>query len=127
MRRIRVDSALNCLWLKLRPDTHQHYEYIAVEQVSGNVHSFINVKPWTQFFDLKGRTDLPRSSAHNITVQNCEIDCIICFDTEADPAHYTLSDFTFRNLNVTTRTRGDAEGCFDNLTLENCQITAKDA
>lgn len=59
MRNCRVQEASRLLWLKMRPDTPQLYEYILVENIKGQAHSFIYVKPWTQFFDLKGRSEVP--------------------------------------------------------------------
>lgn len=49
MRHIKVDSGYNLLWLKMRPDTPQHYEYITIEYVQGKIFNFININPWTQF------------------------------------------------------------------------------
>lgn len=42
----------------MRPDTPQHYEYISVEDINGKIDSFININPWTQFYDLKDREDV---------------------------------------------------------------------
>lgn len=55
LRRIKVGSGSNLLWLKMRPDTPQHYEYITLENIEGNITNFININPWTQFYDLKDR------------------------------------------------------------------------
>ena len=61
LRNCDVKDATRMLWLKMRPDTEQNYEYITVEGIRGNVKSMLFVKPWTQFFDLKGREDVPYS------------------------------------------------------------------
>ncbi len=61
MRNCHVSEAERLLWLKMRPDTPQMYEYVTVENVKGQAHSMIYAKPWTQFFDLKGRADVPLS------------------------------------------------------------------
>ena len=74
LRRINVKKGNNLLWLKMRPDTPQKYEYIRAEDIKGMVSSFININPWTQFFDLKGRSDIPLSYAENITMKNMDID-----------------------------------------------------
>ena len=55
LRRINIKEGKNLLWLKMRPDTPQHYEYISVEDINGKIDSFININPWTQFYDLKDR------------------------------------------------------------------------
>ena len=45
IRRLKVDHACNLLWLKMRPDTPQHYEYITMKQVDAVVESFVNINP----------------------------------------------------------------------------------
>lgn len=99
MRNIKVQDAVRVLWLKMRPDTPQHYEYITVENISGQARSMIYVKPWTQFFDLKGRADVPLSYSDHITMRNIELDCEIFFDV-AITEHDRLSDFKFENLDI---------------------------
>src|SRR5690606_27671979 len=99
MRNIKVQDAVRLLWLKMRPDTPQHYEYITVENISGQAHSFIYVKPWTQFFDLKGREDVPISYSDHITMRNINLDCEIFFDV-AITEHDRLADFSFENLEI---------------------------
>lgn len=54
LRQICVENSCNLLWLKMRPDTPQNYEYITVEDVKGSAQNFLFVRPWTQFFDMKG-------------------------------------------------------------------------
>ncbi|WNH10524.1 glycoside hydrolase family 28 protein [Thalassobellus suaedae] len=99
MRNCKVTDAKRLLWLKMRPDTAQNYEYITVENITGQAHSFIYIKPWTQFFDLKGREDVPLSYSDNITMRNIDLKCDIFYDmkiTEYDK----LTNFTFENINV---------------------------
>lgn len=98
LRRIQVDKADRLLWLKMRPDTPQNYEYITVEEISGNVTSFLFVHPWTQFFDLKGRKDVPMSYGSHIVMRNIELECKTFFNVKRADDQYRLSDFTFENL-----------------------------
>ncbi|MDE6374769.1 MAG: exopolygalacturonase, partial [Alistipes sp.] len=100
LRRCRVDRADRLLWLKMRPDTPQHYEHILVEEVSGNAHSFLFVMPWTQFFDLKGREDIPLSQVSHVTMRHIDLACDTFFDVVQADDQYRLSDFTFRNLRI---------------------------
>lgn len=90
----------NLLWLKMRPDTPQLYEYITVENIKGNVKNFILVAPWTQFYDLKGREDKPMSFSDHITMRNCDINCNVFFNVKQQEEVYHLSNFTFENLNI---------------------------
>lgn len=99
MRNCTVKDAVRLLWLKMRPDTPQKYEYITVENITGYANSMIYVKPWTQFFDLKGRKEVPLSYSDHITMKNIELECNIFYDmkiTEND----RLSNFTFENLKI---------------------------
>lgn len=108
VRRIQVDSGNNLLWLKLRPDTPQHYEYITVSEVKGNITNFINVNPWTQFFDLKGRTDKPLSKADHVTMEKCECNCDVMYNVKFAHDQYILENFTFSDLKVNYKDIGEA-------------------
>lgn len=99
VRRLQVDQAARLLWLKMRPDTPQNYEYILVEDITGNANSFLYIKPWTQFFDLQGEETIPLSYASHVTMRNIDLKCNRFFDvTESD--QYILSHFTLENLNI---------------------------
>lgn len=119
LRRIKARSASNLLWLKLRPDTPQRYEYITVEEIEGRVHRFLYIRPWRQFFDLKGRTDKPLSVAHHITMRNCRCDCKTYFSVEKSEEDYHLSDFTFENLHIRAAETDFSEDAIENFTIKN--------
>ena len=119
IRRLQVSTGGNLLWLKMRPDTPQVYEYITVEDVKAKVKNFININPWTQFFDLKGRTDKPISRAQHITMRNCECECNHYFNVTPQKEQYHLSDFTFENLHNKAENIGFDEGIVENMTVTN--------
>lgn len=123
LRRIQVLDGMNLLWLKMRPDTPQLYEYITVEDIKGKIVSFIHVMPWTQFFDLKGRQDIPLSVAENITMQNCECRCKTYFDVVPNLEQYLLRNFTFRNLRITAENNGYSDGMVEGMKLEGVCVT----
>lgn len=100
MRRCRVEEADRLLWLKMRPDTPQNYEYITLEDISGSARALLYIHPWTQFFDLKGREDIPMSYASHLTLQRIGFRCDRFFDVATDESQYHLSDFLFRDLKV---------------------------
>ena len=100
LRRCKVDDASRLLWLKMRPDTPQNYEYVTVEGIEGNARTFLFVHPWTQFFDLKGREDVPMSCSSHITMRDIRLECERFFDVERADEQYRLSDFTFENLDI---------------------------
>lgn len=123
MRRIKVTSGRNLLWLKMRPDTPQHYEYITVEDVEGKIRNFINIYPWTQFFDLKGRKDIPMSYAEHIVMKNCRCECYNFFDVKADESQYQLSDFVFENLEIKAVNGIFTSDAIENMIVKNVKIS----
>lgn len=122
VRRVTVDGIAQMLHLKLRPDTPQCYEYITVENITGDIlGSFINISPWTQFFDLKGRADKPTSTAKNIEIKDCECSCGQFFNVRYSK-DYELSDFTFKNLKITTIDKQNGYDAVRNVLFENIII-----
>ena len=96
---IHINSVNRVLWLKMRPDTPQHYEKIRVDNVSGTCGSFLVIRPWTQFFQQGDRPDMPVSRAENITFRNIDVNTDNFFDVgESDK--YKLQNFTFENCKV---------------------------
>ena len=123
VRRIQLDNIAQLIHFKLRPDTPQHYEYITVEQVEGNIlGSFIHISPWTQFFDLKGRTDKPISRVENVVVTDCHCSCDCFFNVAPDEAQYQLADFTLRDLQIQTRNQGSEYQAVKRITVQNVQV-----
>ncbi len=121
LRHIFVNEAKRLLWLKMRPDTPQMYEYITVEDIKGQASSLIYVKPWTQFFDLKGRKDVPLSYSENILMKNIDLECDVFFDiaiTEYD----RLSDFRFDNLKIKAKKSDFDKSAIKGLTFSNVLV-----
>ncbi len=106
IRRIAVDSGFHMLWLKMRPDTPQRYEYILAEDIRGRVENLFCLKPWTQFCDLKGG-DIRMSEAENVTVRGCDVECGTCFDTLRCDEQYRLSHIAVDESGVRAAERGD--------------------
>lgn len=126
LRRATVKKAGNLLWLKMRPDTPQRYEWITIDGVTGHVESFININPWTQFFDLKGRKDIPLSYSNNITIRNCNIDCDEFFNVKAESTQYELCDFTFENLEIVAEKSNFEKECINNFSLHNVVVNGQE-
>ncbi|MDQ0593877.1 polygalacturonase [Chryseobacterium ginsenosidimutans] len=98
-RNSTVKDASRLLHLKMRPDTPQHYEYITLDNIKGNVKTFLYVKGWNQFFDLKGEEKPKTRLINNIILKNIDISCETGFDIEKSDL-YELTDFTFENLKI---------------------------
>ena len=122
LRNCRVGFASNLLWLKMRPDTPQRYEFIRIEGMTGRVRNAVYIQPWTQFFDLKGREDVPMSWADEVTLTDCDLDCDNFFNVSAKPDQYVLSRFTLRNLLIRAKADGRADGLVDGLVQENVRV-----
>ena len=123
LRRVRVHDTLHLLWLKMRPDTPQRYEYIRIEDVSGDVKAFVNINPWKQFYDLKGRTEIPLSYADFITIRNCDCSCRTFFSVEPDRSQYILSHFCLENLRVRACTNGYTDAMLEDSQISNVEVT----
>lgn len=123
VRRINVDGAEFALWLKMRPDTPQKYEYVTMEEVNGFVGSFLYIKPWTQFFDLKGREDIPLSYADHITMRECSCKCYHFLNVDTDKSQYHLSNIHIENVNVLAKEEGITAENQECIQLKNIQIT----
>ena len=125
-RNSTVDKADRLLWLKMRPDTPQNYEYITVEDITGNVGSFIYVKPWTQFFDLKGRKDTPMSYASHITMKDITLACKTFFNVISAPDQYLLKNFIFENLDIKAEHGNYDRTAIDNFVTNNVSVRRDD-
>ena len=124
LRRVTVDASLNFLWFKMRPDTPQNYEYVLVENITGESRYFFYVAPWTQFFDLKGRTDKPVSHANNVTMRNIRLECNTFFDVKASE-QYNLDHFTFENLQIKAKNPACDKSIIPNFIWKDVTVTGK--
>lgn len=123
LRHIKISSqANNLLWLKMRPDTPQKYEYITVEDVNGPVTNFILVAPWKQFYDLKGRKDNPISYSEHVTIKNCTCKCNTFFNVKRQDDVYRLSQFHFENLKITAESLDFHPEYIDGMTFKNLEL-----
>jgi len=116
MRNCHIKDAMRVLWLKMRPDTPQKYEFVSVENITGQAFSLLYVKPWTQFFDLQGRKDVPLSFCENISMKHIDLKCEVFFDVAIGESN-RLKDFTFEDLSIVAK-----NGSFDHSMIQGIQI-----
>ena len=121
LRRIDVKAATRVLWLKMRPDTPQHYEYVSVEDIKGQCGSFLVVRPWTQFFKPEDREDMPLSQCNNIYMKNIQMKTKNFFDVGTSDK-YKLTDFFFENIDVTDEANAFDAGVIERTTVKNVVI-----
>lgn len=118
MRNCHTDNTQNVLWLKMRPDTPQHYEYVRVEGFTGKCRSFLLVKPWTQFYQKEDRPDMPLSQCNNIHFNNINMECGTFFNVEGSDK-YVLKNFSFENVDVKDAAKKKA---FENHPVEQLSL-----
>ena len=110
--------------MKMRPDTPQLYEYLTIDNVTGSVKNLIYIKPWTQFYNLKGRETPPVSITQHLTLSNLTFKCenfAVTGKTEFDE----LKDFKFENLEITTEENGFDASIFEGLSFKNVVINGE--
>lgn len=101
IRNCHIDGGRTALMLKMRPDTPQRYEYIRVEGLTGKCEIVCKVNKWTQFFDLKGRKDIPKSYANHITLKDIQLKGLQSFiELTKNEEEYILSNFHLENIDV---------------------------
>ena len=104
MRNCHADDTNNVLWLKMRPDTPQHYEFVHVENFTGHCRSFLLVRPWTQFYQKEERDDMPRSECNDISFKNIRMDCGTFFNVTGSEKYY-LCRFSFDDVDVSDQAK----------------------
>lgn len=124
LRDIKCDKSQRVLWLKMRPDTPQHYEYVTISNITGNTGSFLVIKPWTQFYDLKPRMDMPRSQCNNIVMEKILMNCRNFFDVKTSEK-YELNDFTFTDINVKDEKNQFRSDVIPNTTVKQVVINGE--
>ena len=124
MRNCVVEGASRLIFLKMRPDTPQKYEFLTLENIKGSARTCIYIRPWKQFFDLKGRKEAPISISQNITFRNIEMDCKK-FAEVGITEHDRLANFTLENMKIKADNVKLDETLFDGLTINNVMINDK--
>lgn len=126
MRNCHADNTNNVLWLKMRPDTPQHYEYVHVENFTGKCRSFLLVRPWTQFYQKEDRDDMPLSKCNDISFKNIRMDCGTFFNVTGSEK-YQLCRFSFDDVDVKDQAKVKAftNNPIDELTINNVTINGE--
>ena len=114
LRRCKFKDTNRVLWLKMRPDTPQHYEYVTIEDVEGECDKFLVVRPWTQFYTEEKRDDKPLSTCHHILIKGAKVKSKNFFDVGKSDK-YQMRDFTFENCEVE-----DEAEAFNKTLIDNC-------
>ncbi|MNL66784.1 hypothetical protein D3C87_1913030 [compost metagenome] len=92
-----------------------------VENIKGEAETCLAVFAWRQFYDLKGRPDIPLSYGERITLRNIELKCTNFYGVEKDP-NVRLSNFKFENLTIETSKTKINKTIIDGLILKNVYL-----
>lgn len=127
MRNCHSDNTNNVLWLKMRPDTPQHYEYVRVENFTGKCRNFLLVRPWTQFYQKQERDDMPLSQCNDIAFKNINMDCGVFFNVEGSDK-YALKNFAFEDIDCKdfAKEKAFTKRPVEGLTLKNVKVNGEE-
>lgn len=123
----RVEGRVaNVAVLKLRADTPQHYEDIHFRGITldADSGSIIAVRPWTQYFDLKGAPP-PKSIVRNISLVDIKGRFGTFGKIAPNPGQTEIGDILIKDVAVTLdKPVLDVSGA-DRLRLENVVVNGK--
>ena len=94
LRNCVSENTRSVLWLKLRPDTPQKYEFIRVENISGRSGIVLKVRPWTQYYKREPRADMPLTLCDHVQFNNIQVESPGPIELERSD-QYVLRDFTW--------------------------------
>ena len=95
MRNCTVEDVQRVLWLKLRPDTPQHYEFVTVEGIRGTCRNFVVAKPWTQFYSRSERPDMPVSRCNDILLKDIDVVAKRRFSDVVESPDYIIENLNY--------------------------------
>lgn len=99
LRNCKLETNCALLRMKMRPDTYQIYENIKVSNVTGKCGSVIDMKPWSQFFDLEGSGEKPKGIVRNILIEDVDVECRSLGIIAGNPDD-EVSNVELKNVNV---------------------------
>lgn len=126
VERIKVVGPIALVRLKLRPDTPQlyediHYRDITLESTSG---ALIEVRPWKQFFDLKGQPP-PNSIVRNVTISKIKGTYGSFGEIQGNPGQTSISDIKLENIDVQLKDESIKIVDVKNLQIKNVKVNGR--
>lgn len=125
IERAKVVGPIVLMRLKLRPDTPQLYENIHYRDITVNsTGALIEVRPWRQFFDLKGQPP-PNSIVRNISMTNVKGSYGSFGEIQGNPNQTTISGIKLENIDVQLKNEGLKAVDVKDLKLKNVIVNGK--
>src|SRR5215469_16953949 len=120
-----VSGQVNLAVFKLRPDTPQHYEDIHYRNITlDGAGTILDVRPWRQFFDLKGQPP-PKSIVTNVTLSNIKGRDHSLGVIEGNTGQTEITDIALKNINVQLEQETLDPVSVRNFNVENVTINGK--
>lgn len=122
----RVIGGINILVLKLRPDTPQTYEDITLRNMTLDADggSIITVRPWSQYFDLKGELP-PQSRVRRVTLSGFKGRYGSFGSIRPNPGQTTISDILLKNIDLQLKLPNLEVEAVTGLRAENVRVNGK--
>jgi hypothetical protein len=122
----KVVGPVDVAVLKMRPDTPQCYENINFRNITLDCEkgTILTVKPWTQYFDLKG-LPAPMSVVRNITLSNFKGRFGALGDIKGNPGQTEISNITLENIDVQLAKGELSATDVKNLVFKNVIVNGK--
>lgn len=125
VERCRVTAPIGLVRLKLRPDTPQLYENILYRDITLNSSgTILEVRPWKQFFDLKGQTP-PKSIVRNVTLTNFKGRYGSLGEIQGNPGQTEISGVTLENFDVQLKNDQLKTADVQNFEVKNVIVNSK--
>ncbi|CAN5379161.1 glycoside hydrolase family 28 protein [soil metagenome] len=122
IERAKVVGPIALMRLKLRPDTPQLYENIHYRDITvDSTGALIEVRPWKQFFDLKGQKP-PNSIVRNISMTNVKGTYGSFGEIQGNPGQTTISDIRLENIDVKLKDENLKTVDVKGLKLKNVKV-----
>ena len=116
----------NVAVLKLRPDTPQHYEDIHFRNITldSEKGEIINMRPWTQYVDLKGAAP-PKSMVRNVSLVGIKGRFGALGAVKPNPGQTEIGNILIKDVDVQLAKTGFDTAAAGALRLENVVVNGK--
>lgn len=127
VERIRVIGKVSFLRFKLRPDTPQfyediHYKDVTLDSKEGGMLG--QIRPWSQYFDLKGQ-EPPKAFVRNISLTNVKGTYGTLGDIFGTEGQTTIDGILLKNIDVKLQDENMKVVGVKNLKFQNVKVNGK--
>ncbi len=124
MRNCKVNNNRPLLHMKMRPDTYQVFEDITIENITGKCGSVLQIKPWTQFFNMEGSAAKPYAIVRNINFSDIDVSCETLGMFKGNPTD-SISNITLKNIRAQVKNT-EIDVPYETVKFENVKVNGKE-